>query len=112
MSSTPSPSPFTLPMATLVGLTIDRFVALAKPPGVEPSPFCHGGGTAAEWARAAAVGLELEPHETIAKAFPGAIDPGGHDPANIATAALQRLAQRAIVERVGGLPIRYRPLVR
>lgn len=106
-----------LPMATLIGMAVDRFALLARPPSSrraetpEPSPLAEG-GTAAEWATLAALGEGLVPHELIREKFPHPVNMGSHDPQTVAAAALQRLAQRSIVERVGGLPLRYRPLVR
>jgi hypothetical protein len=95
------------PAETFVRLAVDRFVRLLRP-DPEPCPLVDG-ATPAEWA--AAGGLGAAPHPAMGQAVER-LDLGAHDPATIAHAALQRLCHRALVERVAGLPIRYRPVRR
>lgn len=101
---------FAMPMSTVIGMVVERFMLLATPPRHEPSPMAAG-CTPAEWAVAGGLCGE-RPHETICGTFPGPIDTTPHDPETVAHTALQKLTARAVVERIGGLPMRYRPLVR
>lgn len=113
--STAASTVIQIPMATAIGIAMDRFQRLAEPPLApnrerEPSPMAAG-GTPLEWARQGGLMGEL-PHELIRDLYPKPFDLGSHDVETVAHAALGRLAHLAKVERFGGLPVRYRPLVR
>jgi hypothetical protein len=98
-----------LSFGVLVGLAADRFVLLARPPGDEPSPVAAG-GTCLEWARFAGLTADA-PHESIRGTFDRCIDLGRNDPETLAHTTLQQLCDRGLVDRIPGLPHRYRPRV-
>lgn len=99
---------FDPPIAVMIGHAVDRFALLVELPPSEPSPVVEG-ATPAEWAQAA--GLGCDPHASIATQVQR-LEMGRHNAETVAHAALQSLCHRARTERVGGLPLRYRPLVR
>lgn len=97
---------------TVIGLTVERFKSLIRPPGHrpprnEPSPM-KDGGTPHDWALAAGLTGD-RPHEAIRSEHPSPLDCGLHDPDTVAHTALQRLCARAEVDRISGVPMRYRP---
>lgn len=96
-------------MRALITLTVDRFVVVCMPPLGEPSP-CADGATPEEWAIVG--GLNCKPHKAIELSVADPLDTTPHDRETVAHAALQQLSQRGMVERVGGIPLRYRPRLR
>jgi hypothetical protein len=103
----------TITVRDYVGLTMKRFRVLAAPHDGEPSPVADG-ATPAEWAALAGVhrGAPDAPHESLTGDLAKPLDIAPNQPANVAHLALQQLTLRSITERVGGLPMRYRPLVK
>ena len=98
-----------LPMSldTMVGLTVERFRSLCRPVNKEPSPI-RAGGTPAEWAALAGL-TGHTPAEEIRLEHPSPLDCGLYDPSTVAHRALQKLCMKADVDRLPGVPMRYRP---
>ena len=106
------PSPVTgrkvrLPFRQLVGMATERFLVLAYP-GSEVSPV-RDGATCLEWARLAGLTGDV-PNPLLHARWTLPLSCGDHDPENVAHIALQRLTQRSLTERRGGLPFTYRPV--
>lgn len=96
-----------IPPRQLIGLAIERFEVLAQPTNREPSPV-RDGATPDEWATHAGIGAAA--HPSVAELFDGILDVAPYAPGTIAHRALQRLTLRSLTERIGGLPMRYRPV--
>lgn len=103
-----------LPLSTVLAMALDRMDALCSPPPTQDASPVLAGAVPQDWAEAIGIDPHV-PHESIRGRFPSPMEAGGHDPSDIAYTACQRLVMRGVLDRVGGLPIRYRaraPLLR
>lgn len=101
--------PVPIPLSTLVASAMERIVALLIPPGGEPCPL-QDGADPSEWATA--IGIDTPPHPFLIGRHADPLESGGHVPSDVAHVACQRLVFRGFLDRVGGLPVKYRPRLR
>lgn len=97
------------PFDTVVGLAFERLSEINAPSHDDPSPMAEG-GTPLEWAAVGGIGAGSQPHEVIRHRYPEPMDVAPYQVEDVAHAALQRLCNQARIDRIPGVPMRYRAL--